>query len=242
MKISIAQTRPIKGDIKANIDKHKILIEIASSLKATSIFFSELSLTGYEPELAKDLATNQDDSRLNSFQQISDINKMTIGLGIPTKTKTGIQISMIFFQPDRPRQTYSKQLLHSDEFPYFENGDRQIVLNVDNKKVVPAICYESLQPDHSDKASKLGAEIYLACVAKSENGVNKAMTHYPEVAKNYSMPVLMSNCIGFCDNFLGAGLSAVWTKRGQLVGQLDDKNEGILIFDTETEEVIKHTI
>jgi predicted amidohydrolase len=242
MKISIAQTRPIKGDIPANIDKHKILIELASSLNATSIFFPELSLTGYEPELAKDLATNQDDIRLDSFQQISDINKITIGLGIPTKTKTGIQISMIVFQPDRPRQTYSKQQLHSDEFPYFENGDRQIVLNVDNKKVVPAICYESLQPDHFEKASKLGAEIYLASVAKSEKGVNKAMTHYPDVAKNYSMPVLMSNCIGFCDNFVGAGFSAVWTKQGQLVGQLDDKNEGILIFDTETEEVITHTI
>lgn len=242
MKISIAQTRPIKGDIPANIDKHKILIEVASSLKATSIFFSELSLTGYEPELAKDLATNQDDSRLDCFQQISDINKITIGLGIPIKTKTGIQISMIVFQPDRPRQTYSKQQLHSDEYPYFENGDQQIVLNVDNKKVVPAICYESLQPDHSDKASKLGAEIYLASIAKSENGVNKAMKHYPVVAKNYSMPVLMSNCIGFCDNFVGAGFSTVWTKQGQLVGQLDDKNEGILIFDTETEEVIKHTI
>ena len=78
MKISIAQTRPIKGDISANNDKHKILIELASSLNATSIFFSELSLTGYEPELAKDLATTQDDIRLDCFQQISDINKITI--------------------------------------------------------------------------------------------------------------------------------------------------------------------
>lgn len=242
MKISIAQARPIKGDISANIDKHIILIELASSLKATSIFFSELSLTGYEPELAKDLATNQDDTRLDSFQEISNINKITIGLGIPTKTKTGIQISMIVFQPGRPRQTYSKQQLHSDEFPYFENGNRQIILNVDKKKIAPAICYESVQPDHSEKASKLGAEIYLASVAKSQNGVNKAMTHYPKVAKNYSMPVLMSNCIGFCDNFVGAGFSAVWTKKGQLAGQLDDKNEGILIFDTETEEVIKYTV
>jgi predicted amidohydrolase len=242
MKISIAQTRPIKGDILANIEKHKMLIEVASSLKATSIFFPELSLTGYEPELAKDLVTNQEDNRLDCFQQISDRNRITIGLGIPTKTKTGIQISMIVFQPDKPRQTYSKQQLHSDEFPYFEKGDQQIVLNIDNKKVVPAICYESLQPDHSDKASKLGAEIYLASVAKSKNGVNKALTYYPQVSMKYSIPVLMSNCIGSCDNFVSAGFSAVWSKQGRLVGQLDDKNEGILIFDTESEQVIKHVM
>lgn len=242
MKVSIAQICPIKGDISANIEKHKILIELASSSKATSIFFPELSLTSYEPELAKDLATNPDDLRLNQFQNISDFNKITIGLGIPMKTRTGVQISMVIFQPDSSRQTYSKQQLHSDEVPYFENGDQQIILTVNNKKIAPAICYESLQSNHSDKASKLGAEIYLACVAKSQNGVDKAMAHYPKVAKDYSMYVLMANCIGYCDNFVAAGFSSVWTKKGKLVGQLDDKNEGILIFDTETEEVTKQTI
>jgi len=239
MKISIAQISPIKGDISANIEKHKKLIELACSQKATAIFFPELSLTSYEPELAAALATNQDDIRLDDFQQISDTNKITIGLGVPTKTKTGVQISMIIFQPDQPRQTYSKQQLHEDEFPYFVTGDQQVILTVDNKKIAPAICYESLQPEHAHKANSLGADIYLASVAKSQNGINKAMIHYPQVAKNYSMTVLMSNCVGFCDNFNSVGNSAVWAKDGKLIGQLDDKNEGLLIFDTETEELIK---
>lgn len=56
------------------------------------------------------------------------------------------------------------------------------------------------------------------------------------------MPVLMSNCIGICDNFQSVGKSSVWTKQGNLVGQLDDEKEGILIFDTETEEIIERTI
>jgi hypothetical protein len=78
----------------------------------------------------------------------------------------------------------------------------------------------------------------LASVAKSANGFEKAFNHYQSVAKQYSMAVLMSNCVGFCDNFLSVGKSSVWTKAGKLVEQLDDKTEGILIFDTETEEVI----
>jgi hypothetical protein len=53
------------------------------------------------------------------------------------------------------------------------------------------------------------------------------------------MPVLMSNCIGFCDNFQSAGKSSVWTRQGNLAGQLDDTQEGILIFDTETEKLIQ---
>ena len=56
------------------------------------------------------------------------------------------------------------------------------------------------------------------------------------------MPVLMSNCVGFCDNFLSVGKSSIWTKKGNLIGQLDDKTEGILIFDTETEEIIEKKI
>ncbi len=52
----------------------------------------------------------------------------------------------------------------------------------------------------------------------------------------------MSNSIGFCDNFISVGKSSVWTKDGKLISQLDDKTEGLLIYDTETEEVIKRII
>lgn len=241
MKIAVAQTRPIKGEISANIDTHKELINFAIFHKADAIFFPELSITGYEPELANVLATNQDDKIFNDFQEISNENKVTIGLGMPTRDFSGIQISMIIFQPEKVKQTYSKQQLHSDEFPYFVNGKQQIILTVDNKKIAPAICYESLQIDHSENAIKNGAEIYVASVAKSQNGINKAMTHYPEIAKKFSIPVLMSNCVGLCDNFESVGQSSVWTKQGHLAGQLDKKSEGILIFDTETEQIIEQT-
>jgi predicted amidohydrolase len=242
MKIGIAQIRPIKGDISANIEKHMIIVNLAVSNNVDALFFPELSITGYEPELAKELATDQDDKKIDSFQEISNQNRITIGIGLPTKTDAGIQISMVIFQPETPRQTYSKQQLHADELPYFINGKKQIILTHDNKKIVPAICYESLQIKHSDNANKLGAEIYVASVAKSQNGIDKAMKHYPAISKKFSMPVLMSNCVGYCDNFLSVGQSAVWNKQGQLAGQLDDQNEGILVFDTETEEVTRQTI
>ena len=242
MKICIAQTKPIKGNVSANIEAHIRFIELALSSDSEAIFFPELSLTGYEPELAKKLATNQNDNRLDIFQQISNNNNIIIGLGLPTATESQIRISMIIFEPNKPRQTYSKQQLHSDEFPYFENGVGQVIIKTDNRNIAPAICYESLQPAHAENAFKLGGDVYLASVAKPAKGVEKAFDHFPRVAKQYAMPVLMSNCVGFCDNFLSVGKSSVWTKEGKLVGQLDDKTEGILIFDTETEEVIERKI
>ncbi len=242
MKICIAQTKPIKGNVSANIEDHKKFIELALTLNAEAIFFSELSLTGYEPKLAKELATNQNDNRLDIFQERSDKNNIIIGLGMPTATESKIRISMIIFEPNKPRQTYSKQQLHSDEFPYFENGIEQVIIKTNNKNIALAICYESIVPTHCENAFKNGADVYLASVAKPENGVEKAFDYYPKVAKQYGMTVLMSNCVGFCDNFLSVGKSTVWTKDGELVGQLDDKTEGILIFDTETEEVVERII
>lgn len=242
MKISVAQTRPFKGNIGANIEAHKQLIALAIKYNADAIFFPELSITGYEPELAKTLATQEDDKQFGIFQDLSDKHNITIGIGLPTLAKTGIRISMLLFQPHSPRQTYSKQELHSDEFPYFVKGEGQVVLTINQVKVAPAICYESMLINHSTLANKLGAEVYMASVAKTKTGVENAMLHYPTVAKKFSMPVLMSNCVGRCDNFDSVGQSAIWTKNGKLVGQLDDQQEGILVFDTITEEVITQTL
>ena len=205
------------------------------------IFFPELSLTGYEPKLAKNLATTQDDKRFDDFQEISDNYNITVGVGMPTESDSDILISMIIFQPHQFRQTYSKQILHSDEFPYFVAGQQQIILTARKKKIAPAICYESLQPEHSERAFKNGVEIYVASVAKSANGVAKAIEHYPDIAKKYSMIVLMSNCLGPCDDFESVGKSAIWNKDGLLVGQLNETVEGILLYDTDTEKVIEWT-
>ena len=239
MKISIAQMKSIKGDISSNIDKHKNLINLAISLKADAIFFSELSITGYEPTLSKELATNLNDERFDDFQQISDKNSITIGIGMPTKSKSGVLISMIIFQPFKSRQIYSKQKLHVDELPYFTCGNQQLILTVKNTKIAPAICYESILPEHAESVHKMGAEVYLASVAKSQNGVDKAITHFPHTACKYSMTVLMSNCVGHCDNFESVGNTSIWNDGGNLIGQLNAMDEGILIYDTDTKDIVQ---
>jgi len=240
MKICIAQTESKKEQIKDNIENHKKWIDIAISNKADLIIFPELSLTGYEPELAKELATDQNDLRLDEFQKISDLNKITIGIGLPTKSELGINISMVLFQPNALRRTYSKQNLHSDELPYFVQGNEQVILKIKNRKIAPAICYESLQPEHSKNAVGLGAELYVASLAKEQKGIEKAVKHFSKVAEKYSMPVLMVNCIGYCDNFKSVGQSSIWDKKGTLIEQLNTKNEGIIIFDTETNKLIRN--
>lgn len=238
MRICLAQSKSIKGDIEANIANHLHLINQALGQQADAVFFPELSLTGYEPELAEALATTPDDSRFEVFQEMSDLHSICIGVGMPIRTAKGIQITMLVFQPNLPIQTYAKQQLHTDEMPYFVEGTEQLILWPDTLKLAPAICYESLQASHVQHVHDLGASVYLASVAKSQSGLDKAYAHYPAIARKYRMPVLMVNCVSYCDNFESVGGSAVWNSNGELVGALDGVSEGVLVVGLGGREVV----
>lgn len=237
MKISLAQIQPATSNLNANIERHIRWIEVAAAHGADVVVFPELSLTGYEPALAKGLATDPQSARLDSLQAVSSSNAITICAGLPVPSASGVLIGMVIFQPDGQRQLYAKQMLHPDEEPYFATGEKQVILSIKNTTIAPAICYEALQPEHATSAHELGAAIYLASVAKPQRGVDKAVAHFPSIAKKYAMPVLMANSVGFCDNFESAGQSSVWDSQGNLLAQLDAMEEGMLIFDTETKAI-----
>lgn len=242
MKISVAQTRPIKGDIQRNIEAHFLLIDRASVLGADMIVFPELSITGYEPTLAKSLATDINDVRFNPFQEISNALNMIICMGVPLKEGHTISISMIVFQPNKPRAVYSKSYLHPDEDPYFMSAKGISGLTIKKMQIAFAICYEISVPAHAAQANQEGATIYIASVAKSVEGLDKAASRLSQIAKENAMTVLMSNFIGHSDNFDCGGKSSVWNEKGELIAQLDDHSEGILVFDTQTQTVIKKII
>jgi predicted amidohydrolase len=237
MKWCVAQTAPIKGNIASNIAQHEALIELALSSGATAIFFPELSLTGYEPTLAEQLAIRPNDPRLDRFQSISNQQAIAIGLGAPTPSEHGVCISLILFQPHQPRQTISKHYLHPDEEPYFVPGRRAPVLQIGATRLALAICFELSVPDHATAAHADGAELYIASVAKSPHGVAQAHARLATIANTYGMTVLLANSVGMQDEFVGAGGSAAWTGDGVRLGQLDDVTTGILVYDDDKKAI-----
>lgn len=239
MKISVAQTRPIKGNIESNINGHKKLIDLAVLSGADTIIFPELSITSYEPELAKELATDKEDSRFDDFQHIADTKEITIGIGVPIKSKDGVSISMVIFQPNKAREVYSKQYLHPDEKKFFVSGQNTIGLIGKQSNIALAICYEISIEEHSENANKMGAKIYIASVVKTIHKIDLAIKNLSEIASKYSMVVLMSNCVGQANGNQCAGKSSIFNNSGSLLAQLDDTNEGLLIIDTDTQEIFE---
>jgi predicted amidohydrolase len=237
MRVGAAQLRPAAGDVDGNLEKHFQLIELAISVGADVVVFPELSVTGYEPRLAAHLCIEACDPRLRVIQDLANERGITVGVGAPTNAGGGVRISMHVFAPGAACQTYSKQQLHADELPYFVVGTESVLLRVGGQAIAPAICYESLQSDHAAAAARMGANVYLASVAKSASGLSKAYCHYPEVARRHSMTVLMANSVGACGGFVSAGRSSAWNSRGEFLGALDDSRQGVVVFDSQTEEV-----
>lgn len=234
MKVCVAQTKPIKANLEANLQQQLKFVDAAVRMNADVIVFPELSLTGYEPQLAASLAFTLDEERLKQFQRVSDEHTIIIGTSMPLLTSNGVCIALLFFHPQAAKQVYYKHYLHTDEEPFFVPGNNDDVL-IHGTRIGVAICYEISVPEHVQDVCKNGANMYVASVAKTAQGTKQAYNTLSAVAAKYGMPVLMSNSVGYCDNFYSAGSSAIWDDEGRLIAQLNEE-EGLLVFDNNSKQ------
>ncbi|MFS0827360.1 carbon-nitrogen hydrolase family protein [Pseudomonas phoenicis] len=231
MKIVAAQTACTFTSFHEGVARHLDLVERAAALGTAALFFPELSLTGYAPSQAAQQAMHLDDARLTVFQHASDRHQMLIAIGVPTRYGPGVQISLVIFQPNQPRRSYAKQWLHADEEAFFMPGDRPMLLETGGYRLAPAICFESMQPEHAQAMVYLGAQVYLASVAKSAEGVQASLRHYPLIAQRHAMPVVMANAVGPVEGFVCAGGSGVWDGDGRVLCQAGTDGEALVCYD-----------
>ncbi len=231
MKIALAQTRPVKGDIAANLDDHIRYIKQAAGRGAELVLFPELSVSGYEPSLAQDLAFEADDHRLDILQELVDELNIHVCAGAPLRSNESVYIGMFILSPKAQREWYTKQYLHDDELPFFKAGAKANLRFETNNNLSLSICYELSVPAHAEQAYRSGSKIYLSSVAKTPAGTEKAIAVLSELPSKFGMSVAMVNCVGTCDNFICGGKSTAWNNQGQVTGQLGEREEGLLITE-----------
>ena len=241
MKIAVAQSRPIIGPVEGNLAGHQSLIDVAVRIGARLVVFPELSLTGYEPRMAASLARMPDDPCFACLQTTADQGEVSIAVGVPTHGERLPRISTLLFRPASELQVYSKQHLHADEEHFFERGSKSDGLIHANPTVALAICYELSVPMHAQRAIDSGATVYIASVAKSARDVDDACQRLSKIAREHSTVAMMANCLGLLDGTECVGRSSAWSRNGSLLMQLETENEGIIVVDYETEDVVAAT-
>lgn len=229
MLIALAQIRPAIQNIEANLENHIFWIREAHTQNADLIVFPELSLSNYDPNFCVKNAFSLESKSLKKLQSISDTLGISIAVGVPMKSKNGVNISMVLFSKNEKAFVYSKQHLHKDELEHFL--PRRNTNKFPFPSIAPAICYESTIPAHYQKAAESDADLYLVSVAKSKTGIKRNRKHLQHVASNHSMFVMHVNYVGDCGEFIAGGESSIINKKGKVLAKLDSKEEGLLIYN-----------
>jgi len=215
--IAAIQSASVKGDIAVNLQRHLELSRQAAALGARLALFPELSLTGYEPDVAAATALRGDDARLAPLAELAQSTGMTIVAGAPLDIDGALYIGALSFLPDGRVAEYTKQHLHDGEEKVFVAGCGGDALDIDGVPSALAVCADFTHASHAQAAADAGAMLYAASVLVSPGGYAKDSEILRGYAERHAMPVLMSNHGGPTGGWQSAGRSALWDERGQLV-------------------------
>ncbi|WP_343695078.1 carbon-nitrogen hydrolase family protein [Flavobacterium sp.] len=244
MILASAQTKPTRGDIESNLSDHYRLVELAVQNNAQLIVFPEMSITGYERQEANKLIFKKEDSRLDHLKKLSAENNIVIIAGAPIEIESRLFIGEFIISPDNSASIYTKQFLHEGEDEFFESSfDNNPIISIENQKISFAICADIDNPLHPENARKNETDIYITSIFFSPNGIPNAYRDLQSYAEKHKMNVLMSNFSGESWGSPSAGQSAFWNNKGELIGQMNDSDSGLLLVkkqnDNWTSKVLK---
>jgi predicted amidohydrolase len=227
--IAAAQTRSVKGDVEANVRVHVDCVRVAAGQGADLVVFPELSLTGYEPELASGLTLTADDGRLHELRDVARRHGMTVIAGAPIASQGDRpHIGALIFAPDGTF-LYAKQHLHAGEERFFSPGDRACVVEAKGLRVGVAICADTARPSHPQEAAANGATVYVAGVLIPESGYAADAALLRQYASAHRMAVAMANHSAPSGGWIPAGKSAIWDERGELVACAAGSEDALVI-------------
>jgi predicted amidohydrolase len=232
--IAAAQIRSVRGDVSRNLAAHADAVAAAASHKVSALVFPELSLTGYEPDLAASLAFAVDDARVSALGRLAVDHRIALTVGAPIRTGAGKPaIGAFILTPDGNIRTYLKMHLGKSEVAYFSHGERPFTLDVDGCRLGISICADSSRESHARTYRDLGAQIYAAGVFLTREWYGEDAPRLQRYAAEFGLLAVMANQGASSGTHESIGKSAVWAPGGDLLVQADGA-ENVLVTATLT--------
>ncbi|UUQ64304.1 carbon-nitrogen hydrolase family protein [Pseudomonas fuscovaginae UPB0736] len=219
LTIAAAQSCSLAGDLEGNIQRHLHFMQQAAGQGVQLLVFPELSLTGYERNLAAALAITPDAQVLQPLADLARELRLVTVVGMPIRLADDapLLIGALTFKADGSRQLYSKQHLHEGEEQVFTSGAGGAGLSFGDDTVALSVCADFSHASHALQAAQSGANLYASSVLISENGYAADTTLLQGYAREHRMAVLMANHAGVTGGWMSAGRSAIWAAGGALV-------------------------
>ncbi len=229
--VSLAQVPVVKGDVSENLKQHLKWAQVSAKHGANLVVFPELSLIGYELELADTLAFTPESAPFKTLSNAAVSHQIAVIAGCPLRMESTSKptLGAVICLPDGEVSFYSKQYLHEGEEQFFNAGSKDYFLNINGYKLALAICADFVTPAHSDMASSADADIYLVSALISENGFSTDASILSSIASKHQFPVLLANHISRTGGWQACGNNAIWNAKGKLVGGSESKQPGLVL-------------
>lgn len=240
--IAAAQTIPTRGDVGANVAQHVRLVDLAAEHQARVVVFPELSLTGYELDLADDLAFSQSDPRLAPLVEVARSCSMTLIVGAPVRIGPRLHIGALIVSPDGTVGVYTKHHLGAfssgaspdgivppAEATVFHPGTSNPLVRFDGNTAAVAVCADTGRPSHPRRAAGRGARTYLASMFVVPSEIERETASLGAYATRHSMAVVLANYGGPSGGLVSAGQSAIWSDDGELLARLEAVGAGVAV-------------
>jgi predicted amidohydrolase len=229
--LAAAQSISIAGDVPANIERHLAFMRVAVQQGVQLLVFPELSLTGYEPSLAAELAIAPEDKMLAPLREMARELRMTAVVGMPIRLtpQAGVLIGALVLGADGSLAVYTKQHLHAGEEVAFVAGQGGEALEWGDDRIALAVCADFSHASHPRAAAQAGATVYAAGVLISEGGYATDSALLQGYAAEHGLLVLMANHGGPSGGWTCAGRSAIWAADGSLLAAVPGVGDALLI-------------
>jgi predicted amidohydrolase len=220
LSIAAIQTVPRRGDVIANVAVHERAMEIASARGADVAVFPELSITGYEMDLAEALAFVPEEDRLRSLREAVRRLGIVAVVGVPLRLSTGLP--------------YTKRHVHESEAGHFVCGDVDPRFDIAGEVAALAICADTSHAVHAAHAAGTGASLYLAGSFITPEGYARDDANLRTYATEHSLVVAMANYGGSSGGMESGGRSAVWAPGGRLLARAPESGGAIVLARRES--------
>ncbi len=233
--LAAAQTIPRRGDVDANIAQHLRFAQTAANEGVRTVVFPELSLTGYELDLAPVLAFSERDPRLTPLTEWAADHEMTLVVGAPVRMASRLYIGAFIISPQRTIDLYTKHHLGLGEEAVVHPGNLNPLVRVGGQSGAVAVCADANHPSHPAEAAQWGARNYLVSTFITPQELETKTAALKAYAVRHSMTVVFANYGGVTGGIASGGRSAIWTDQGKLVARLEGPGAGLAVAIEENE-------
>jgi NAD+ synthase (glutamine-hydrolysing) len=246
LKIALAQTNFLVGNIAANVDN---IVQAAThardELGADMVVFPELTLTGYP---AEDLLLRPDfiTAANNALYQLADhVDGIAMVVGFPERDGDKLYNSAAVLHQGAILACYRKRALPNygvfDEQRYFIAGTQPCVFEFNGTFIGLTICEDVWKLGIIDDNKQAGAELLLTLNASP---FNSGKIHQREAiicnqVKTAQIPLVYVNQIGGQDELIFDGASFVVDANGDIVFRAEEFKEQISVVEFDGNHPVK---